>query len=145
MIPYRELEHTADLGLEIYGATIDELFINGVKGLFHFISPNLSVAEEPKAFPEKTLFKIVELDAFTQEELLVHWLNEFIYNFFVKNIFPKAIKIISLTEKTLRAEVEYNRYSKALDISLEVKAATYHNLSIKRTDSIYQASVIFDV
>lgn len=145
MIPYRELEHTADLGLLIQGSTIDELFINSVKGLFHFISPNLKAAEEPKAFPKKTHFKIVELDAFTQEELLIHWLNEFIYNFFVKNIFPKSIKITSLTEKNLKAEVEYNRYGKALDVLIEVKAATYHNLFIKKIDSIYQASVIFDV
>lgn len=145
MIPYRQIEHTADVGLEIYGNTIEELFINSLKGLFHLISPELEVAGQPKVFPEKLHPTVIELTALTQEELLVHWLNEFIYNFFVKGIFPKVIRIVQLVGKRLRAEVEYNKYSKALPIFLEVKAATYHNLSIKKIDSKYRARVIFDV
>jgi SHS2 domain-containing protein len=145
MIPYRPIEHTADVGLEIYGSTIEELFINSVKGLFHLISPQLEVAGEPKVFPERLHPTVVELTALTQEELLVHWLNEFIYNFFVKGVFPKTIRVVQLKGKNMRAEVEYNKYSKALPVSLEVKAATYHDLTIRRVDNKYQARVIFDV
>lgn len=145
MIPYRLIEHTADVGLEIYGNTIEELFINGVKGLFHLISPKLEVATLTEAFPEKLHPAIIELTALTQEELLVHWLNEFIYNFFVKGVFPNTIRINQIRGKNLKAEVEYTKYDKTLPINLEVKAATYHNLSIKRIDSKFQARVIFDV
>lgn len=145
MIPYRELEHTADIGLEIYGGSINELFINGLKGLFHFISPELEVANLPQVFPKKKRPTVIELSALTQEELLVHWLNEFIYSFFVKKTYPKTIRITHLVEKNLRAEIEFERYSEALKINLEVKAATYHNLSIKRIDGKYMTRAIFDV
>lgn len=145
MIPYRQIEHTADVGLEIYGNSIEGLFINGIKGLFHLISPELEVANEPKVFPEKWHPIVIELNASTQEEILIHWLNEFIYNFFVKGLFPKRLGISVLTEKNIRAEVEFNKYTKALNINLEIKAATYHDLSIKRVDTKYQTRVIFDV
>lgn len=145
MTPYRQIEHTADVGLEIYGSTIEELFINSVKGLFFLILPGQEAAKEPEVFPEKFHPAVIELDASIQEELLVYWLNEFIYNFFVKGAFPKTIRIAELTERNLRAEVAFKRYNKVHEISLEVKAATYHDLSIKRVDNMYQASVIFDV
>lgn len=139
MIPYRQIEHTADVGLEIYGNTIRELFLNSVKGLFHLISPGLEVAKR-RRHPIS-----IELEAPTQEELLVHWLNEFIYNFFVKGLFPKAIRINELKGKNIEAEVEFANCSKAQKISLEIKAATYHDLSIQRINNKYQARVIFDV
>lgn len=139
MIPYRQIEHTADVGLEIYGNTIRELFLNSVKGLFHLISPGL------KTTKGRRNPVTIELEAPTPEELLVHWLNEFIYNFFVKGLFPKAIRINELKGKNIEAEVEFANYSKAQKISLEIKAATYHDLSIQRINNKYQARVIFDV
>jgi SHS2 domain-containing protein len=145
MEQYHELEHTADVGLKVYGETIEELFINGVKGLFHLISPGLKVACSQDVFPHGLPKNIIELESSTQEELLVHWLGEFIYIFFVKKLYPKNVKFENLTENNLRAEVEFNKYNKDLPINLEIKAATYHNLSIKSVDNIYQADVIFDV
>lgn len=145
MIPYRQIEHTADVGLEIYGSSIEELFINSVKGLFHLILPGLEVAGEPEVFPEKLHPPIIELEAYTQEELLVHWLNEFVYNIFVKGLIPKTIRIVELSEKNLRAEADLVRFKKKSEISIEIKAATYHGLAIKKVDDRYEARVIFDV
>lgn len=144
MIPYRQIEHTADVGLEIYGGSIGELFINAVKGLFHLISPGLEIAKQPQVFQEGSP-SVIELSALDKEELLVHWLNEFIYDFFVKGIFPQTIRIDLLKGKNLRAEAGFSRYSKELKINLEIKAATYHNLSIKNINNRYQVRVIFDV
>lgn len=145
MEEYRELEHTADVGLLVNGKRREELFINSVKGLFHLISPELKVANTPNVFPEKFHPAVIELTASTQEELLVCWLNEFIYKFFVKSQFPKTIRITKLADENLRAEVDFSKYSKALKINIEVKAATYHDISIKRVDNKYQVRVIFDV
>lgn len=146
MIPYRELEHTADVGLEIYGNTIDELFIHAVKGLFHLISPNLesNVAKETGLPAKGKRLPVIELSTSTQEELLVHWLNEFIYNFFVKDMIPEIIKIKSLTGRNLRAEIGFTKFSRGMPV-MEIKAATYHSVSVKRINGKYQARVIFDV
>ena len=155
MEPYQELEHTADVGLTIYGGTLIELFLNAVKGLFHLISPSLIVCEKPPTFPFVKRPTVIELKAVTEEELLVYWLNEFIYYFFVKDMFPKIIEIDNLEGGEIRARVNFSKprtfkkvrdkHIKAIQIATEIKAATYHQLSIKRKDSEYQAQVIFDV
>lgn len=147
MDKFRELEHTADVGLEIYGSTISELFINSVKGLFHLISSRLEkeVVQPRKKFSKNQPKVVIKLSTSNQEELLNYWLNEFIYIFFVKDLFPKIIQITALTKKTIRAEVEFSKRSKEIRLNLEIKAATYHNLSIKKVGNYYQASVIFDV
>jgi len=37
---YEFIEHTADLGLKAYGASIEELFVNAAEGLFDaLVSP----------------------------------------------------------------------------------------------------------
>jgi SHS2 domain-containing protein len=144
MIPYRQLEHTADIGLEISGHTIEELFINGVKGLYHLILPELEVAETeiiPKCFHPTKL----ELSAGTKEDLLVQWLNEFIYKCYSEKKYPEEIKIDSITDKHLIAEIDWQMYSHVLPVEIEIKAATYHNVFMKKTGDIFQVKIIFDV
>ena len=145
MEPYRELDHTADVALEISGHTLPELFINSVKGLFHLIAPPLTAAVTPEVISLDWHPETVELNAASHEDLLIHWLNEFIYNFFEKRVYPQKAKIIYLTENNLRAEICFARYRGADDNLLEVKAATYHRLKISRRGGSYQATVIFDV
>jgi len=145
MEPYRELDHTADVGLEISGHNPPELFINGVKGLFHLIAPRLSVVAAVETIPRDWHPETVELNAASNEDLLIHWLNEFIYRFFEKRVYPQKAKIIYLTENNLRAEIAFVRYRGADDNLTEIKAATYHQLKISRRGGSYQAAVIFDV
>lgn len=146
MYPYQVIEHTADVGLLINGNTVQELFLNAVKGLFHIISPSLRVCIEKKeAFPTPKHLDVVELKAPAEEELLVYWLNEFIYYFFVKGMFPKIIEIDNLRGAEIRARIDFEKCAKSIPIEVEIKSTTYHNLSIKKINNNWQAQVIFDV
>lgn len=142
---YEVFEHTADIGLKIYGASVADLFLNAVKGLFHLIAPQLSVCEIAFPFPSPPKLIKIDLTAPSQEELLVYWLNEFIYYFFTKKLFPETLKIDILEQDSLVSEVSLKKCSQTCPIELEVKAATYHNLSIKKFGKIYQAEIIFDI
>lgn len=146
MESYKILEHTADVGLIINGSTLPELFLNAVKGLFHIVSPALGVCAGPQdVFPSAKHLAVVELKAAAEEELLVYWLNEFVYYFFVKDLFPKRIEIDNLEKGEIRARVDFGKRTGTIQIATEVKAATYHQLSIKRKDTNFKAQVIFDV
>jgi len=143
--PYEVFEHTADVGLRIYGATVPDLFLNAVKGFFHLVAPQLSVCEITFPFPPPPKLTKIDLTAPSQEELLVYWLNEFIYYFFTKRFFPETLKIDILEQDSLVSEVFFKKCSQTCPIELEVKAATYHNLSIKKFGKRYQAEVVFDI
>ena len=145
MKSYEIFEHTADIGLAIYGHTLQELFINAIKGIFFLISPSIKISNNFDIFPNIKHFTIIELKAVTEEELLVYWLNEFVYYFFVKSLFPKSIVIDDFKKASIRARVNFSRRNKNIPIDTEIKAATYHDLHIKRKNSTYQAKVIFDI
>ncbi len=143
--PFEIIEHTADIGLRIFAATLPDLFINAVHGLFHLIAPQLTICDQPLPFPPPPRLKKIELSAPTQEELLVYWLNEFIFYFFTKDLFPAAMKIAELADDFLLAEIDFKKRSRACPVAMEIKAATYHGLSISRKSGSYRAEVILDV
>ena len=137
MKKYETFEHTADVGLKIYGKDLKELFINAALGLFSFIT-DLKKAES------KTEINII-LKAENQEELLVSWLNELIFQFSARNFIPKEFKILKIIDKEIKAKISGQK----LDLSKhkilsEIKAATYHELEIKKTKNGLEAKVIFD-
>ncbi|MBU0896652.1 MAG: archease, partial [Candidatus Omnitrophica bacterium] len=63
------IEHTADIGVRVYGKSLEDLFQNCAQTLF-----SLLIDHKPA---EKIEERII-LEAETQEELLVTWLNELI-------------------------------------------------------------------
>lgn len=145
MLPFRELEHTADIGLEIYGNTIRGLFLNGIKGLFYLILPDLKVTDSDISNLNENQVNKIDISADNYEELLVCWLNEFIYNFFEKRLLPEGIEILELSKSSVKANVKFKELNKFDKTLQEIKAATYHDISIKRINGKYQARVIFDV
>jgi SHS2 domain-containing protein len=138
MNPYEIVEHTADIGIKAYGRTLEELFINAARGLFDIIA-DLEGLKPSTSVP-------VKLEAPNEEELLVAWLDELIYNFYTKNIIFCDFKINHLGSTTIDA-VASGRHigDKKSRLKAEVKAATYHGLKIERSGDLYHVQIIFDV
>lgn len=137
MKKFEPFEHTADVGLKIYGKDLKDLFINAAIGLFSFIT-------DLKKVKPRTKIKI-SLKEENQEELLIRWLNELIFQFSAHNFIPKEFKIDKITDKDILVQA----YGEKVDLSKhkilsEIKAATYHELEIKKTAKVLQAKVIFD-
>ena len=132
------IEHTADIGLKIYGSDLRDLFVNAARGLFSLII-DLKKEETDSRIE-------VSLKADNEEELLVLWLNELIFQFNARGFIPKEFKINEITNNAIEVEVQGEK----LDLSKhkvlsEIKAATYHDLEIKAIKEGLQASVIFDI
>ncbi len=135
---YEILDHTADIGLKIYGKNLKQLFQNAALGLFSLIS-------ETSCIKSKKKFNI-NLKAPNIEELLVSWLRELLYIYDAKRMLLCDFKIDKISGGQLEASVS----GEPLDIKkhilhMEVKAVTYHQLRVRKTPSGFKAQVIFDV
>jgi SHS2 domain-containing protein len=131
------INHTADVGIIAYGADLKQAFANMAKGLFSLIADLDGVKE--------VLHRDAELTATDEENLLVEWLNELIYQFDTEGIIFKRFDIIQLDSTRLKArgygeKVDRSRHK----IKIGVKAATYHMLKVDKGDGC-KVQVLFDI
>jgi SHS2 domain-containing protein len=135
---YEQFPHTADIGIRIYGNDLRELFENAAFAMFDTIAD----LEGLKGDVEQDF----ELTAPNREELLIAWLDELLFNFYTKQLIFFRFEIKELTENKIAAKafgrpIGANRNR----LRAEIKAATYHDLKIKKTASGYEVEVIFDI
>ncbi len=133
------LEHTADLAVRINADDEQELFALGAAAVYQLIG-QLVPTEAPS-----TPYRIA-LQANTREELFHDWLAEVLYWFQVHNILfdryhfeamhPTSIKV---TAEGRKVDVERS------NIHIEIKAVTYHNLTVQPRANGWTATVIFDI
>ena len=134
MRQFEELEHTADLALRVYGRDMADLFETAAYAMFSKlwdVSPSKPVQELQ-----------VEVEGTDWESLLVNWLNELLYLHETSGAVYVDFNVLALSPQRLKARVEGAPASMVRGI---IKAATYYDLSIERTDQGYAATVVFDV
>ncbi|MEK7308404.1 MAG: archease, partial [Nitrospirota bacterium] len=116
-----------------------ELFENAASGMYSLITDtNLIKEKQPVS---------IAVQSSSLESLFVSWLNELIFHFDTYGFIGKTMKIdrLSISKYRLNASVSGESFDKKRHKSkLLIKAATYHELKIKKTGSIWEASVIFD-
>ena len=135
---YKEIPHTADIALRIYGKDLNELFTNAAYGMFDIIA-DLDGLKSSVSID-------VNLEAPSKEELLVSWLDELLYNFYTKGIIFFRFDIISLSEARLMAKAHGRHVGENRNrLKREIKAATFHNLEIKETPDGLSVDIVFDV
>ena len=136
MKTYELIEHTADVGIRVKGKTLKDLFKNSARVMFGIIV-------ESKAQTPKKEIKIIQ-KAGDLEELLVNWLNELLSLSATKELIFCDFKIKKINENSLEA-VAIGNPMKDYKVNVEIKAATYHGLAVKKTIAGWQAEIIFDV
>ena len=131
---FEEIDHTADLAIRVYGRDMSELFANAAHGMFALMAePSV---EEPARERE------VSLEATDYEGLLVDWLNELIYLHEVEGETYSQFAIKTLSPTELKAQVTGGPTKNK---TKAIKAATFHELEVVKTDKGYQATIVFDV
>lgn len=138
---YELLERiTADVGIRAFGRTPEELFANAGYALFDLLVENL---EEVKAEGEVEVK--VEVNAEEWEDLLAGWLRELLYWYDVKKWAFCEFEV-DLRPRRLSARCKGEAFDPERHIpGIEIKAVTYHNLSVRRTSDGWRAEVVFDV
>ena len=135
---YRHLSHTADLGLRIYGDSLEELFENAGAALISVLTDRryLSLRETRE----------ITLEAPDREALLVDWLNRLLYLFDVEGFLGREFHVTSLTDRRLEAVAWGEGFDpERHPEKTAIKAATYHHLEIGPRDGGWQATVILDL
>jgi protein archease len=136
---YEFFEHTADIGANIYGATLEELFCNAAKALYEAMGRLRKVEDEKN--------KTVELRAESVEDLLHDWLAELLYEVEAKHVLYDKLEIVKLKPPLLVATLRGSSIDFARSqTNQEIKAVTYHQLRVESLpDGTWRATVILDV
>lgn len=137
-VPFEVFDHTADVGIHAYGATLTDLFIHAAQGM-----ESLMVAPEEVRL---TTSRSVTVEAHDNVSLLVAWLHELIFLFDTEYLLFREFEIDTLTEVRLTARVSGEPYdAKRHALSSAIKAVTWHEASVSCTDDGYRATIIFDI
>jgi SHS2 domain-containing protein len=131
-------DHTADLGLRIRAATLDELFAEAGKCL-------LACLVDQPATVNAVQSERIAIDGIDREYLLFDWLRELL------NRSDEARMLwcefdVAVSPNGLEAAIRGEPFDPARHLlSREVKAITYHGLKIEVVDGGYLAEVIVDI
>lgn len=135
-------EHTADLGLRVFGTDLPDLFEAAAAGLFDTIVDNRDEVRPARS-------EEVALSAESVPDLFLAWLNELIFRsetghrlygrFRVKiDEDPDGPRLVA----TIEGEpIDRDRHV----LDHEVKAATHHGISIEPVDEGWRAEIILDI
>jgi SHS2 domain-containing protein len=134
----RILDHTADYMVEIGAASLGELFEEAGRALTEALTDPETV--EPL---NAICFACKGQD---REELLVGWLTELLYLYESQRWLFSRFHVLEVGSERLRAEA----WGEPLDpgrhlIEREIKAVTYHALSVEEVEEGFRARIVFDL
>ncbi|MDP2927329.1 MAG: archease [Candidatus Omnitrophota bacterium] len=135
---YEVLEHTADIGIRVKSSSLEGLFRNAGLAI-----TDISTEKQKTQYPEKHKIVITQ-KADNVEELFVNWLNELLSVSSAEALIFEDIKISQITENFVDA-IAIGSDMRNYKTNVEIKAATYHQLKVQKSGSLWQAEVIFDV
>lgn len=131
---FEVFEHTADIGLRVRAGDLPSLFTEAAVALFSIISSVTTNGGERRHFA---------VAGDDPELLLFDWLNDLLFTFSTDHV--------ALTDIELNVDPEgidaivVARPVDASDVMREVKAITYHGLSVRRDGEEWLAEFIVDV
>lgn len=130
---YREVEHTADWQLHVWAPDLPSLLVQAAYGMYALAGMQPGSGKRTR--------RSLRLPAQDGEGLLVRFLNELLYFYESKHLVFSQFDL-SLLNGELVAKMTGAHCG---SISKEIKAVTYHNLEIKKTEQGMEATIVFDV
>jgi SHS2 domain-containing protein len=135
---YREIEHTADLGIEVTAPDLSALFASAAEALYALIADSATI--------ENREVITVSATGDGAEELLHAWLCELLALFNVQGFVGKRCEIASITDGRVEGQVTGEKLDlKRHAFHTEIKGVTYHDFKVWQEDGMWHARVIFDV
>lgn len=136
-VGYELVDHTADIGVRLWGPTAEEVFEQAALALFSLVCDPLKTGGLESVE--------VELEAESRDLLLAAWLNELLYVFEARKLVLSQFDILELGERTLRARVLGEPLDPRHILCGGVKAATLHELSLEPVEDHWEGFVLLDV
>lgn len=147
---YEQIDISGDVGLRVFGDSIETLFEHAAAGMYDLITDVSTIQD--------TQEKEIVLSAGNHEDLLVRWLNELVFLYdtygFTGKLFSVRMDSDAPDSPSLKAGLSISLnaviWGGTFDPDIHerrllIKAATYHNLSLRKKNSTWEATVIFDI
>jgi len=134
---FHEIEHSGDVGLDVWGGTISALLQHATRGLCALMT--FSTVDPVRE-------RRIEVQAESREDLLVDWLSAVILASATHGEIYAAADVVVSEDVVARGVL----FGEPLDparhaLRFDVKAATYHELLMEESDRGYHARIIFDL
>ena len=132
------LDHTADIGLIVYGENLRVLYENAGEAFFHIITDLRKV--------RRRVEKRIDIKGESLDRLMVDWLSELLYLHDVESLLFKGFKVDSVGEGGLKAIVKGEPFQEGVHvIKTQVKAVTHHRIEVRQNDGHWRAQIILDL
>jgi SHS2 domain-containing protein len=132
------IEHTADAGIRVRAADIDELFAEAARALFELLIVNLDDVQLKQEY-------CFNIPGWGLEDLLHDWLAELLFAFNARRLaladFRVQIGAEGLTATARGEPLDPQRH----EIDQEIKAVTWHGLKVEECNGQWTAEVIVDI
>ena len=138
MEPFRLLDHTADVGFEAFGGTLEETFANAGRAL-----TNLFVDLESIQPREQVLIKASSKDL---EALLVNFLSEVLFLTDAEGWLLREFDVQLAEGPLLQATAWGEKFDRSRhQAKTPVKAITYHQLALEQFPDGWRARIYVDI
>lgn len=135
---YRILEHPADIGIEAWGTTLSDAFRQAVHALMAVIT------DPEKVHPSEE--REVHLTAEDSGHLLVRLLSEALFHFDAGKFLTSRLSIREMSGTAIAGSLLGETLDPSRHIlKLDVKAVTYHQLSVADEGGMVRIRVFLDV
>ena len=132
----RYIEHSSDVGFEVDGNSLEELFSNAAIAMYGLMTDLDGI--------EPVVERGIDIQSEDLESLMFDWIDELIFIFESDQIifsrFELRIKDFHLSGRCIGERFDPNIH----EAGIIIKAVTYHMMEIKRNSS-WKARVILDV
>jgi SHS2 domain-containing protein len=136
-MPYTFLEHTADIRMEVFGESLEEVFSSALEGMTEAIGPIYSDTAAKKVRRELDLHSI---DATT---LLIDFLSEVLFLIQEHKECYEHVEIREIDERTVKAILKGRTITKTKD---EIKGVTFHDADlVQDQEGTWRSVIVFDV
>ena len=135
---YELINHTADVGIHVFGHSAKSLFQNAAMALMdQLVEITGLVAREKRQ---------IAIQGNDWPDLMVNWLREILYLWVGEECFAQSIHIESIVEKRLTAHLWVDPFSfERHTLHSEIKAVTYHQVQVFENGNRWEAKIIFDI
>jgi SHS2 domain-containing protein len=135
---FETFDHTADLGLRARAADLDTLLVEMARALMAVLVENSDAVR-----PEQPVR--IDIAGDDREYLLFDWLKELLTRFELDQMlfrrFEVKVRPDGLSATAWGEPLDRGRH----ELGHEVKAITYHGLTVQETDGEWLAEVIVDI
>ena len=137
-MPYTLIDHTADIGISVTGDSPAELFSEAARAMFDQITDRARLSGAHR--------KQIEVTGIDRTDLLVNFLRELLCFWTIDGCLVKNVWIPYINDERLTADVAWDEFTpETHEILEDIKAVTYHGISVDETDAGWRATIIFDV